>query len=237
MVELSISPTASGKLNVTIARNLRYVGGRLNWTNAVVTDTYVTVTAVKTLKVSLSQSPVYQGQSFTVTVTTGVGVSVSGADVEFAGTTVQTGSDGKASFTAPDPGVESVVYTITVEKTGFVSEDKSITVIKVYDITLVGPDAAPSTGESFTVTVLAKGQPLAGATVTFNGKTVMSGGDGKVSLTAPSSPGDYPVSASFPNYGDASLTLKVGDGGVPGFEVLSVLVALGVAFIVLRRRR
>jgi protocatechuate 3,4-dioxygenase beta subunit len=237
MVELSVSPTASGKLNVTIARNLRYVNGQLTWSNAVVTDTYITVTSIKQLKIALSQSPVYEGQTFTVTVTTVTGVSVDGADVEFAGTTVQTGSDGKASFTAPDPGVESVVYTISVEKTGYVSVDKSITVIKVYDITIVGPDSAPSAGEKFTVTVLAKGQPLAGATVTFNGKTYTSGGDGKLTVTAPSEAGDYTITATFPNYADASLTITISVGGVPGFEVLAFVVALGVAFIVLRRRR
>jgi hypothetical protein len=237
MVELSISPTASGKLNVTIARNIRYVGGRLNWTNAVVTDTYVTVTSIQSLKVALSQSPVYEGQSFTVTVTTQTGVVVSGADVEFAGTTVQTDSSGKAGFTAPDPGVESVVYTISVEKTGYVSVDKTVTVIKVYDISIVGPDSAPAAGESFTVTILAKGSPLAGATVTFNGKTSTSGGDGKVSLTAPSSEGDYTVTASFPNYDDGSLTVKISAGQVPGFELVSLVVALGVAFVLLRRRR
>jgi len=237
VVELSISPSASGKLNVTIARNIRYVGGQLTWTNAVVTDTFLTVTSIRTMKVSVSQSPVYEGQMFTVTVTTGAGVSVSGADVEFAGTTVQTGSDGKASFTAPDPGVESVAYVIVVEKTGYVSEDKTITVIKVYDIAIVGPDSAPAAGESFTVTVLAKGQPLAGATVTFNGKTSTSGGDGKLTLTAPDSAGDYTVTASFPNYDDGTLTITIGEGQIPGFELFTLIAALGVAFIILRRRR
>ncbi len=171
-----------------------------------------------------------------MTVTSG-NVGVAGVDVEFAGTTVQTDSTGKATFTAPDPGVESAIYTITAEKTGYVPQDKTITVIKVYDIAIVGPDSAPNAGESFTVTILAKGQPLAGATVTFNGKTSTSGGDGKISLTAPSTAGDYTVTATFPNYGDATFTITIAEGGVPGFELLTLIAALGIAFIILRRRR
>jgi hypothetical protein len=238
MAILSVTPEASGKLNVTIARDVAYVSGQLNWTDAVITDTYVTVTSMKTMKISVSKTPVYQGDTFTVTVTSN-DAAVSGAAVEFAGVTVTTDATGKATFTAPDPGVESVVYTITAEKAGFLSADKSITVIKIFEITVIGPSTAPKAGETFTVTVIAKGTPLAGATVTFNGKTSTSGGDGKLTLTAPSTAGDYPLTASYGNYEDYTMTVTVAEGssGVPGFELLTLVIAIGVAFILLRRRR
>jgi hypothetical protein len=197
-VEFSIQPEASGKANVTIVRGIEYIDGALTWDfdESILTDTYLTITAVKTMKISVSMSPVFEGYEFTATVTSG-GMTVDGADVEFAGTTMQTDANGEVTFTAPDPGVESAIYTITAEKTGYLPEDISITVIKVYDITIVEPDTAPGAGEKFTITILAKGQPLAGAEVTFNGKTSISGGDGKLSLTAPSEAGDYTITATF----------------------------------------
>jgi hypothetical protein len=167
---MSLSPLASGRLNVTIARDIGYVGGQLNWTNAVITSTYVTATSLKVLKISVSKSPIREAETLTVTVTSGTN-PVSGADVEFAETTVQTDTNGQATFTVPDPGVESAIYTITAEKVGYISEEKSITVIKIYGITIIGPSTAPGTGETFTITAIAKGSALAGATISFDGKT------------------------------------------------------------------
>ena len=238
IAELSISPQASGKLNVTIARDLDYEDGQLNWTNSVITDSIVTVTSIKAMKISISKSPIYQGETLTVTVTSG-GSALSGVDVEFAETTAQTDSNGEATFTVPDPGVESATYSITAEKAGYASADKSITVIKVYSVQIVGPNTAPAPGEEFTVSIIANGQALAGATVEFNGNTYTSNARGELTLTAPDSAGSYTVSASYGNYEDGTLTITIeeGEGGVPGFELLTLVAALGVAFILLRRRR
>jgi len=233
---MSLSPLASGKLNVTIARNIEYVGGQLNWTNAVITSTYVTATSLKVLKISVSKSPIYEDETLTVTVTSG-GSPVSVADVEFGGTTAQTDSSGKATFTVPDPGVESAVYTITAEKAGYVPEEKSITVIKIYGITLIGPGTPPGTGETFTITAIAKGSALAGATVSFDGKTYTTGADGSVELTAPSEEGTYTVTGTYEGYEDVTITVTIDAGSIPGFELLTLIAAIGVAFIILRRRR
>ena len=239
IVELSVSPQASGKLNVTMARDLEYEDGQLNWTNAVVTDTYVTVTSIKAMKISVSKSPIYQGETLTVTVTA-ANNALSGVDVTFAEETVQTDSNGEATFTGPDPGIESAIYTITAEKAGYTTAEKSITVIKVYTIQLVGPSTAPAPGEDFTVSVIVNGNALAGATVEFNGETYTSNARGEITLTAPDSAGSYTVSASYGNYEDGTVTINVEEGeadGVPGFELFTLVAALGVAFILLRRRR
>ncbi len=238
-VVFSLSPSASGKANVTIARNIQWVDGILEWDveESVITDTYVTITSIRDMKISVSKSPVFQGDTLVVTVTSN-DVAVVDADVEFAGTTVKTDATGKATFTAPDPGVDSAAYTITAEKAGYRPEDYTISVIKVYVITAITPTTAPKTGETFTVTLMAKGMPLAGATVTFNGKTATSDGDGKITLTAPSTKGDYPLTASYGSYKDYSTTITVAEGGgIPGFELFTLIAAIGIAFILLRRRK
>jgi len=218
MVTLSVTPEASGKLNVTIARDVKYVGGLLNWTNAVITDTVLTVTSLKSFEIQLSKSPVFEGETLTVTVRSG-GMPVSGVDVEFGQVTSQTDSNGEAEFTVPDPGVESALYTIHAKKTGYLTAEKTVSVIKRYEISIVGPSADPQTGSSFTVTVLAKGSGLAGASV------------------APSDDGDYVITATYESYKDGALTITIVPGGIPGFELLTLIAAIGVAFILLRRRR
>ncbi len=235
-VTLSVAPVASGNLNVTIARNVRYVGGLLIWDNSVITNTTIKVTGKQSLDISVSKSPIHEGETLTVTIRSG-GTPVSGVDVEFGQVTSQTDSNGEATFTVPDPGVESAIYTVTAKKTGYATEEKTISVIKRYEISIVGPSADPQTGSSFTVTVLAKGSGLAGASVTFEGTTKTSDNNGKVTFTAPSDDGNYVITASYETYQDGTLTIKIVPGGIPGFELLTLIAAIGVAFILLRRRR
>ncbi|HMA83755.1 MAG TPA: Heimdall-CTERM domain-containing surface protein, partial [Candidatus Thermoplasmatota archaeon] len=111
---------------------------------------------------------------------------------------------------------------------------------KVYSVQIVGPNTAPAPGEEFTVSIIANGAALAGATVEFNGNTYTSNARGELTLTAPDSAGSYTVTAAYENYEDGTLTINVEEGeadGVPGFELLTLVAALGVAFILLRRRR
>jgi hypothetical protein len=236
-VVFSIQPEASGKANVTIVRGIKYVNGMLTWdiNDSIITDTYITITSIQEMKISVSKSPIFEDETLMVTITSGT-ATLSGVDVEFAETTVQTGADGKAEFTVPDPGVESAVYTITAEKVGYVTVEKSITVIKIWEITIIAPKSI-GLGEEFTLTILAKGAPLAGASVEFNGKTYTSGADGKLTIKAPDKAGDYTVSATYESYQTATYTITIKEGGVPGFELLTLIAALGVAFILLRRRR
>jgi hypothetical protein len=240
-VELSLEPSSSGKFNVTIVKELVWDSGQLDWEGMeyISTDTIVTASHIRTMRVSVSKSPIYQGETLTVTVTSG-GDAIGGVDVEFAETTSQTDSNGEATFTVPDPGVESATYTVTAEKAGYETADKSITVLKVYSIQLVGPNTPPAPGEEFTVSVIVAGSPLAGATVEFNGETYTSNANGELTLTAPDSAGSHTISASYGDYEDGTLTITIEEGeepGVPGFELLTLVAALGAAFILLRRRR
>jgi hypothetical protein len=235
-VVLSVQPVASGKLNVTIARDLHYEDGVLDWTDAVVTDTYITATSLKPLSIDLSQSPIFQDQTLTVTVKSGDN-TVSGITVKFGQETKTTDASGEAAFTVPDPGVESATYKVTASKEGYTSASEDITVIKRFDITITGPTGEISAGQQITVTILAKGSALAGATVTIDGETYTSDENGKATITIPSTEGSYTVTATFEQYKDGELTITVGAGGIPGFEALTLIAALGVAFIILKRRK
>jgi len=238
IVEFSISPEASGKANVTMVRDITYVNGILTWDigDAIVTDTYVTITSMKGLKVSVSKSPIMEGETLTVTVTS-MNDPVADADVEFGEITAKTDDTGIVTFTVPDPGVDSAVYTVMAEKTGYISAERSITVIKMWEIQISGPTGSVNTGDPFTVTIIAKGSPLAGAECTFEGTTKTSDGDGKVTFTLPSSEGTFTVSASYSGYKTGTYEVTVKAGGIPGFELISLIAAIGVAFILLRRRR
>ena len=234
-VSLKLEPTASGTANVTIARNVGFVGGQLNWTNAVITDSYVTIDSLSTFNIAVSKSPIYQDETLTVTITSGTS-AVSGVTVTFGEATAVTDSDGKATFTVPNPGVESAIYTLTAEKAGYITKEKSITVIKVY--TLSAPDVAATSGETFTINVLLVGKGAAvGASVTFEGETKTTDAYGQVTFTAPtvSEKADYTATVAYEDH-TATSTITVSPG-TPGFELLTLIAAIGVAFILLRRRR
>jgi hypothetical protein len=234
---LSLEPEATGTLNLSLARNIHYDDGQLDWDN-LLTDTTIKVTTKKTMEITVSQSPIFEGDTLIVTVKS-EGDPVEGVSVQFGIETKTTDSDGEATFTAPNPGVESAVYIIKAEKTGYITDSLSITVIKVWQISIIGPSEAPNPGEEFTITIIAKGSPLAGATATFDGKTYTSGGDGKITLTAPEvdEETEYTIIASFDPYMDGTFIIKIVPGGIPGFELVALIAAIGVALILLRRRR
>jgi hypothetical protein len=60
-----------------------------------------------------------------------------------------------------------------------------------------------------------------------------------MTLTAPDvdKETEYTITASFEDYQDGTLTITIKPGGIPGFELITLIAALGVAFILLRRRR
>jgi hypothetical protein len=234
---LSLEPVATGTLNVSLARGIHYDGGQLNWTN-LLTNSTVEVTTKKPLDLSVSQSPIFEGDVLTVTVKS-EGEPIQGVSVQFGIETKTTDIDGEVTFTAPNPGVESATYNIKAEKTGYIDDNIQITVIKVWQISIIGPSEAPNPGEEFTVTIIAKGSPLAGATATFDGKTYTSGGDGKITLKAPEvdEETEYTITATFDPYMDGTYTITIVPGGIPGFEIVALIAAIGVALILFRRRR
>jgi hypothetical protein len=235
-VLVSLEPEATGKMNLSLVRDIEYVDGQLAWTN-LLTDTYLIVTTKEPLEITVSQSPIYQGDTLTVTVMS-EGDAVEDVNIKFGSLTGKTDANGEVDFTVPDPGVESALYYIKAEKTGYITETIGITVIKKYGITIVTPDEVYA-GESFTLTITAKGQPLSGATVTLDGTTTKtSDGEGKVKFTAGAKDETHTITATYEPYTQAQVTIgPLDEKGTPGFELLTLVIAIGVAFILLRRRK
>lgn len=228
IVTFSVLPTSSGNISIDVGEEGRTV------------ETVLIATNWK-LDVSVSPTDVNEGEEFTVTVTEErSGAKVEGATVKIQGvSTMTTDANGEAIFTAPEVTSDRT-YTISVSKAGYAPETDQVT-IRVINVPrlVISSDAEVGPGESFDV-VVAKdtGDPVIGATVEFNGKTYNTKAGGVAKLTAPTKKGDYTITASFGIFEDATTTIKVTDtGGIPGFELLTLVAALGVAFILLRRRR
>ena len=82
--------------------------------------------------------------------------------------------------------------------------------------------------------------PAVNALVTLEGSTTeyYTDGNGQVTISAPSSDGTYTITATFGTFQDGIIILTVkGAAPTPGFELLTLIIAIGIAFILLRRRR
>jgi hypothetical protein len=233
--QFSISPSSTGNISIHVGQENRIVTQ-----NIVVTGW--------TLNLVLSTTTVDEGGTFTVTAyKEGTTTPVNGAVITIQGIdTVTTGTDGVATFTAP--GVSSDrTYTVTGSAEGYApdSDTVQVTVINIPKLTIVASKTEVKGGETFTVTVAEDtGKAVIGATVTFAETTYKTGAGGTVTITAPSGVTDeagkaYTITATFSGFQDAdAVTITVfPPPGTPGFELLTLIIAIGVAFILLRRRR
>jgi len=155
----------------------------------------------------------------------------------FAGETYTT-TDGTVELTAPDVPT-TLDYTITATADGYGEDDAMIKVINIPKLTIVVGATEISAGSQIDVIVADDGgNSIIGATITINNKEYKTGAQGKATITVPSEEGTYTIDATFPGYGAAAtVTIEVTGGGIPGFELLTLIAAIGVAFILLRRRR
>lgn len=230
IVTFSIETQASG--NVTI-----YLENETDPDNPFV----IMAAARKTMMLSNDPS-VNEGQTFTVqaksgtTIITGVTITIT-----FAGQTSTT-TNGVATLTAPTVST-SLSYTITATADGYTPATSTVMVINVPKLVIIPPPTQPKGKQAFTVTIANdEGAGVAGATVTFNGVTYYSGANGVTELTAPDvkqKTEDFQITATFTGYTTATpVTITIlQTPGVPGFELLTLIAAIGVAFLLLRRRR
>jgi hypothetical protein len=239
----SITPQVSGKYNVSIIKELIWENNRLYWeemwkdNNAVITDTVLTSTSYRLMDLSAPAS-INEGEQFTVTLTRrGTTSPVSGALVTFDAETKTTDAQGKATFTAPSVRA-NLNYHITATATGYVDATATILIINLPQIYLSVPEDAVVAGEKFEVVAGGDDGNNAGIQVTFQGETKITSATGTVTFTAPTEEGTYQVTATKEGYMSADpAEVEVTSAGIPGFEVLTLLAALGVAFILLKRRR
>jgi hypothetical protein len=225
-VEFSISADASG--NVTI-----YIENETDPDNAFV----IFAQARKPMTISLNPS-VDEGKTFTVEAkSNGVLITDTPVTFTFDGQTWPT-TTGVATLTAPSVPT-SLTYPITATAEGYATAIGAMIMVINIPKLIVAIAGEVKTGQTFTMTIADDtGSPVIGATITFDGKTYTSGAGGVITITAPSTEGTYPVTATFPGYATLSDTVTVvKGGGIPGFELLTLIAAIGVAFLLLRRRR
>jgi len=180
-----------------------------------------------------------EGVDFTVTVrnNTAAGAALANAAVTFNRVTKTTDSSGEVTFKAPAVTVARQ-YKIVATKDGYAEASEDILILNIPKliIVVVGEIAA---GSTFDVVIADDaGNAVVGATITINQKIYTTGAQGIATITAPSEEGTYTITATFPGYTDAEpITITIEAGGIPGFELLTLIAALGVAFILFRRRR
>jgi hypothetical protein len=182
---------------------------------------------------------VNEGGTFTVTAKSGDEL-ITDATVTFvfAGET-KTTTTGTVQFTVPSVP-DSLDYRIEATAPGYTSATTTIKVVNIPQLGIVLSTTADiTTNSQFDVTIADDlGNAIIGATITINGKTYTSGSGGKVTITAPETAGTYEITVTKPGFTAADpVSITVTAGGIPGFELLAVIAAIGVAFILLRRRR
>ena len=198
------------------------------------------------LDVSLDAPQVNEGSDFTVTVMRkGTTTAVEDSTVSISGIgSATTDATGKATFTAPSVTSDST-YTIKATKEGY-REDTDVVTIKVINKPKIFM-SAPSTanqGESFTIKAGADDGNNNGILVSImkDGATIASeptvNGQATFKLTEKQAKaGTYTITATMTGYVDADpIKIKVGQES-PGFELLTLIIALGVALILVKRRR
>jgi hypothetical protein len=182
-------------------------------------------------------------------VTDSVGNPVEGAEVIVEGVApVMTDAEGNFAFAGMYPGD----YTVAASAKGE-SAEESVTVAEgeTAYVTVALPIVPPklevtapdnvTEGDSFNVTVTLNGQPVAGAVVTIGDQNAVTKSDGIAQLKAPDVDSDqsYDVAASSMEAdGSASILVK-NRAGIPGFEAIIALIAIGLAgaVVALRRRK
>ena len=230
-VQFSITADASG--NVTI-----YIENETDPDNAFV------IMAKARMQMTISNDPsVDEGKTFTIEAKS-YGVLITAATVTFTfnGQTWPT-TTGVATITAPSSVTTSLTYPITATADGYASASGTIMVLNVPKLTIIPPSGKVSGTQKFVVTIANDaGAGVTGAKVTFDGVDYYSGVNGACELTAPDVKEEFQnfqITATFTGYTEATaVTIKIlKTPGIPGFELLTLVAAIGVAFLLLRRRR
>jgi len=223
-------PTATGFIDI-------YAEGRKTTEQIEVTSHYLVITA---------PAQVYEDDEFEVTVKDETGTPVENAQVTINGNTKTTNAEGKVTFTLSVAGnLNSMQYTITAKKAGYRSAEKSIVVINVPQLYIyVKPSGVIKSGQKVTVGVTSDTGQVYGVkvTVTKDGEKIFEGTvtspDG-VTFPAPTvkEKTTFTITVEKDGYKSATAQITIEPGGIPGFELVTLIAAIGIAFILLRRRR
>jgi hypothetical protein len=190
------------------------------------------------LSVKLSHSKITEGDILTVTVKAGI-ATMKGALVTFADQSAETNEEGNVSFIAPDPGVDSLLYFISAEKTGYLSAEMKIMVVNKFDLVVIAPSIYLPPESAFTVTIIANGNVIPGATVSFADQEKLTDANGKVTFNAPSGEGEYQISANYEGYYDGLFEVNISSDSAktPGFDTAILIVSFIIIGLLLYYRK
>lgn len=183
---------------------------------------------------------VNENEEFTMTVRNGSisGDGLVGATVLFNSESFPTGADGTVTFTAPEVAA-NIIYTATATLEGYAETSKAITIINTPKLFIT--ISAEKDGDVYISPIQVAisddtGELITGVTVTMDGKSKDTV-EGKVSFTITGDKKEYTITATKTGFTTATKTIEAKGAGIPGFELLTLLAALGVAFILFKRRR
>lgn len=183
---------------------------------------------------------VEENEEFIVIVRNGssTGSPLEGVTVLFHGTTETTNAEGKVTFMAPSV-TSTIPYELLATLVGHAEDAVMIQIINVPKLVIILESAEVTAGSEFTVVIADDlGAAIIGATILFDGETYTSSSNGKAKLSAPDEEGTSTITASKANFADAdSVVVTIDEKEIPGFELLSLIAALGVSFILFKKRK
>jgi len=204
------------------------------------------ITASTRKTMTLSHAPsVDEGDEFTVTALyNGNPITDTTVTITFNGNDWTT-TTGVVEITAPSDLEESYDWPLVANAEGYTLDVTSlIRVINKPNLYLTITETTWTSGTKYVVKPYADNGAY-GITVILkdgSGTTVdsqMAGPDG-ATFTAPkvNAKATYTITATKTGYVSSDpVTLTIQPGGIPGFELITLIAAIGVAFILLRRRR
>ena len=183
---------------------------------------------------------VEENEEFIVIVRNGssTGSPIEGVMVLFHGTTETTNAEGKVTFMAPSV-TSTIPYELLATLVGHAEDAVMIQIINVPKLVIILESTEVTAGSEFTVVIADDlGAAIIGATILFDGETYTSSSNGEAKLSAPDEEGTSTITASKANFADAdSVVVTIDEKEIPGFELLSLIAALGVACILLKKRK
>ena len=223
IVEFAFMPSTTGIIKIYVEDKLTNVKARItSWKLYVEAPSFVN-----------------EGEKFTAIVHNGSinGPGLGGVAVQFNGVTVKSNSNGEAVFEAPN--ISKISYDIEAIKSGYETAETSIYINNVKKLIVFASNSKPKVDDTFTITVADdEGNAIIGAEVIFNGKTYLTNAKGEVLIKAEKE-GNYTITANMEDFveSDALAVNVVEKAQTPGFEILMLVVAIGIALILLRRRK
>ena len=222
IVTFAFVPTITGKIKVFVEERE--------------SDKIIEITAWS-LTIEAS-SQVDEDKIFTVVVKDGVNSVKEGVSIKFNGVTKITNSVGEVSFIAPKVTSDRY-FVLKAEKEGYASDEITIEVSNVPILKIIADISEILVGKTFTIVVADdEGKSIVGAIVSFGEKVYTTGANGIATLVAPTTSGNHSIGATFEGYANANpVNINVQTQKTPGFEIIIFIASLGVALILLKKRK